>query len=228
MTMIYSAVNNSKAKGIIAVVAIATMVSLALNAYLALAVVSPQPKVFGYTVLDVWAYDAHGHLIATRHKVGDIILQNFANEWYASLAPYNGGGPSTVDTLMSGTTAGVNGLPMLGYYTYSYGYIGVGNDSTAVSPSNYMLGATSGTALLGTARISSSWVNITGSQMNISFTSSILLSASANVTEAGLISSTSTQFYPSGSVLLTRDVFSPIAIPAGGAIAVKITLVVNA
>jgi hypothetical protein len=225
MTMIYSAVN---AKGIIAVVVIVTMVSLALNAYLALTVVSPQPKVFSYTVLDVWAYDAQGHLITTRHKVGDIILQNFANEWYAVLAPNSPGGPSVIVTRMDGSTAVVNGLPVLGAYNYPYGYIGVGNDSTAVSPSDYKLGATSGTALLGTARISSSWVNITGNQMNVSFTSSILLSAAANVTEAGLIECSGTTFSTSTSVLLTRDVFSPISIPAGGAIAIKITLVVNA
>ena len=228
--MIYSAVN---AKGIITVVAIATMVSLALNAYLALAVVSPQPKVFGYTVLDVWAYDSHGHLIATRHKVGDIILQNFANFWYAALVPNPSGGASVINTAMSGGTWSLSGLPEYrsGYSVsvFPYGYIGVGNDSTAVSPSNYKLGATSGTALLGTARISSSWVNITGNQMNVSFTSSILLSAAANVTEAGLIASlASSPFYDYNSFLLTRDVFSPISIPAGGAIAIKITLVVNA
>ena len=228
--MIYSAVN---AKGIIAVVIIATMVSLALNAYLALTVVSPQPKVFSYTVLDVWAYDAQGHLIATRHKVGDIILQNFANWWYAALAPNPAGGPAAVNTFMNGQTMSMIGLPAAPgpwgtTYVYPYGYIGVGNDSTAVSPSNYKLGATSGTALLGTARISSSLVNITGNQMNVSFTSSIVLSQAANVTEAGLIACSSVPFYDYNSFLLTRDVFSPIAIPAGGAIAIKITLVVNA
>jgi hypothetical protein len=226
-------------KKAIAALAIAVLISVSANAYILLANHPSQPG--SYTVIDVQAYDAQGNLIATRHVTNDPILLNFAIGWYGALwnTP-NGYGTYPLNyTFMDGNSPNMAyGMGfmyyshMYGYYaplTAIYGFIGVGNDSTAVSPTNYKLGQSAGTAMLGAAPVSSELRTISGTHMNFTVSSSIILSNGGSVTETGLITQGggATTFDATTAFLCTRDVFSAIVIPVGGAIAIQVTLVVN-
>jgi hypothetical protein len=226
----------------LAALAIAVLISISANAYLlVLSHPTPSQLAGSYTVLNVTGYDAQGHVIGTRHVVGDPFLLNFAIQYYAAnintvsafgTYPYN-------ITLMSGsapslyTDSGFFSFQWQGGYqelSSLYGFIGVGNDSTAVSPTNYKLGQTTGTAMLGTAPISSEVESVSGNQMNLTVSTSIVLTSGGSVTEAGLITQEGgySVFSASSAFLTTRDVFTTIVIPVGGAIAIQLTLVVNA
>jgi len=199
--------------------------------------------------LKVEVRDKHGKLIDMREKEGDLILDNFRDLLAAILTPYvEYSAATTVDytaeevntslvdlggTARTVTTVGVrtvgasdnviiNFLGISGYDATPAGALGVrihiGTSTVAPSRGDYALGAEI-TRKTPTQTIGADY---------ISWAVSIVLEAAADVAEAGL--SLVMTIAPVGSpvmrggILLFRDTFTPISVPAGGTISVTYTL----
>jgi len=201
--------------------------------------------------LEVKAYDREGRLIAERRRETDLILDNFKEILAAMLTPHyswsavTGGGVKAAEVLAplvdTGGTARdtaihgvytvgtansvpINILAVSGYNSIGAGDFGVrieiGTSTVAPSRSDYKLGA----------KVAEGTPTKTVGVDYISWAVSIVLETAADIAEAGLylranLSPTGAPWYI-GGVLLFRDTFTPISVPAGGTISVtyKLTL----
>jgi len=199
--------------------------------------------------LKIEARDRKGKVIAVREKDSDLILDNFrdiiaamltpyfswgavtgvditAKEVYASLVDTGGTARNTpiigVRTIGTGDRISITFLGLAGYddiVADSWGVrIRIGTSTVAPTRGDYKLGAQ---VALGTP------TRTVGADY-ISWAVSIVLEAAADIAEAGMclrcnVASVGS-LHGSTEILLFRDTFTPISVPAGGTISVTYTL----
>jgi len=180
--------------------------------------------------------DRRGKLVGIREEESDLILDNFRDILAAMMLPQENLAEganrvaSTVDDAgvarnlpvwANSTISSGQGLSFTGAHQSPSWPIGVliliGTSTVAPSRGDYKLGA----------KVAEGKPTQTVGADYISWAVSIVLEAAADIAEAGLLSyyqlSFATAiFYP--RVLLFRDTFTPISVPAGGTISVTYTL----
>jgi len=186
--------------------------------------------------LRVEVRDEEGKPVATRKCRGDLILDNFKELLAAILMPCMtlAAGANTTASLVtlageavstsiwanSAITSG-QGLNFTGFQRSPDAEVGmwimVGTSTVSPTRGDYKLGAEVARAI----------PSQTVGADYISWSVSIVLEAAADIAEAGLMGFIQRNFAASivvDAILLFRDTFTPISVPAGGTISVTYTL----
>jgi len=185
------------------------------------------------TILDVTVTDKDGTVKATRQKVGDLVLTNFAyiiGGVFKNPAALGGSveaitgvkqstGSSVYPTLKSTTTTsgGIWGLYPTSYYRRTYLAVGTGTNTPSVS--DYVLQ----TEVESKTMIAADGSYASG---NVTFYGAVTMTASRTITEAGIYAY---MYIGSGIyILLLRDTFAGISVVSTDTVTVSYTLMISA
>jgi len=181
------------------------------------------------TLLLVKAYDKDGNLIAERAKEGDLWLRNWGKFLQLLFNPDSG--TTTSLTAIDGSSRiieirywGSNDNIIFSEVGDGSVRVVIGSGTTSVSVDDYNLANQ-----VAEATVSSPSLSVSGNSMNITFSASFTLDTATDVSESG-VKMLMEEYEASNNdkwILLIRDTFDAVSVPAGGTITITYIIRLN-